>query len=67
MESVMFSDRYEIADQLTKLIELSKKYDKDRSSILFDLQNIVDEINTRIDEEAVAYEMYQDKPTTIGA
>ena len=57
----MFKDRFDILDQLMMLIEVSKKYDdKDRNSILFDLQTIVDSILADIDEEAFAYENYQD-------
>ena len=57
----MFKDRYDILDQLMMLIEVSKKYDdKDRNSILFDLQTIVDGVLADIDEEAFAYENYQD-------
>jgi len=56
----MFSDRYEILEQLEKLITSWKKYENTDSKILSDLQNIVDGINAKIDEEAFAYENYQD-------
>jgi hypothetical protein len=60
MENVMFNDRYEILEQLEKLITSWKKYNTDSKAILSELQNIVDDINAEIDEEAFAYENYQD-------
>ncbi len=56
----MFSDRYEILEQLEKLISSWKKYNTDNKAIISELQNIVDDINADIDEEAFAYEQYQD-------
>ena len=56
----MFSDRYEILEQLKKLITSWKKYENTDSKILSDLQTIVDGINADIDEEAFAYEKYHD-------
>lgn len=56
----MFSDRFEILDQLTKLVDFHKKSSKDSNPILDDLQNIINEINADIDEEAYAYEAYQE-------
>jgi len=52
MESMMFSDRYEIMDQLEKLITSWKKYENTDSRIISDLQNVVDGINADIDSEA---------------
>jgi hypothetical protein len=56
----MFSDRYEILEQLEKLITSWKKYENTDSKIISDLQNVVDGINANIEEEAFAYEQYQD-------
>ena len=56
----MFSDRYEILEQLEKLITSWKKYENTDSKIILDLQNVVDGINANIDEEAFAFETYQD-------
>jgi hypothetical protein len=60
MESMMFSDRYEIMDQLEKLITSWKKYENTDSRIISDLQNVVDGINADIDSEAFDYEKYYD-------
>ena len=60
----MFNDRYEILEQLEKLITSWKKYNTDSKDILSELQNIVDGINAEIDEEAFAYENYQDAMET---
>ena len=56
----MFSDRYEILEQLEKLITSWKKYNTDNKAIISELQTIVDDINADIDEEAFTYEQYQD-------
>lgn len=56
----MFSDRYEILEQLEKLITSWKKYNTDSKAIISELQTIVDDINADINEEAFAYENYQD-------
>lgn len=60
----MFSDRYEILEQLEKLINSWKKYNTDNKAILSELQTIVDDINADIDEEAFTYEQYQDSMET---
>ena len=56
----MFSDRYEIMDQLEKLITSWKKYENIDNKIISDLQNVVDGINADIDNEAFDYEKYYD-------
>lgn len=60
----MFSDRYEILEQLEKLITSWKKYENTDSKIILDLQNVVDSINANIEEEVFAYEKYQDAMET---